>query len=388
MSDMGKTVKLLSLIMQLGLNGKERAIPFMLQGPPGVGKTYGLIAIAAEIARRLRKPFESEVWSGPQIQAEDAAGLPVPDLKSGTTRLLPMRIGSKVLKAGCGVVAIDEFGSITNTQEAAFLNFIHGGVLGEQKLPECISRGAMMNPEDIASNGRQLSPPAANRFAWFPEWDLPVGVWCDYMRGGPGFVSHIQVLPEDWHLKVPAAKALIASYISRNSSQLLDMPAAHRAGCAWPSPRSWENAAILFAAAQAVGDRKTGDLATCAIQACVGDGSASAFVGWLTEINLPDPEEMLADPENAHKLLPDRPDQVAVALESLAAAALEERKDLTDRWNTAWKIIGPVFVARNDDGISAAKMLAKQIPTGAIFPKEAHLVKAILKKAGIISADA
>ncbi|NIN67214.1 MAG: hypothetical protein GTO63_21445 [Anaerolineae bacterium] len=376
-------VTLLSSIMQIGLNGRRRAIPFMLQGKPGVGKTYGVYAIADAIAEARKIKFPAEVWSGPQIQAEDASGLPVPDLETGTTRLLPMRIGSSVLPAGAGVVAIDEFGSLTNTQEAAFLNFVHGGRLGERTLPEAISRGAMMNPEDIASNGRALSPPAANRFAWIPEWDLSPADWCDYMRGGPGFTSHIKVLPDDWDKHLVWARGLLASYIQRNTSQLLNMPPPHKANEAWPSPRSWENAATLLAAARALGDRETNDLSSAAVEACVGTGAAEAFVGYLVDACLPDPEELLADPKNAHKLFPERFDHQGITCESVVTHALLDRKDKVQRWNAAWEIIGPVFVKRNDVAIHAAKMLAGDMPDGATYPKEAIMIRDVLKQSGL-----
>lgn len=384
---MKNVVRLVSVIMQLGLYGTGIRIPFMLMGKSGVGKTMGLYAIAAAISVAIQRAFVAEVYSGPQLQTEDLSGLPVPDLDAGVTRLLPLRVGYQVEDAlesgGSGVIAIDEFGSLTNAQEAATLNLMQGGVLGERVLDTSISLGAMGNPSNIAAAGRELSGPAANRFAWF-EWDLPSGVWVDYMKGGKGFAAHIDILPKGWESRVAQCKARIASYIQRNPTALHNMPPPHKAGCAWNSPRSWENAAILSAAVEALGERKTSDIAALAIESCVGT-AADPYIAWLTDMNLPDPEELLADPDNAPKLFPDRNDQLQVTMEALASAASEsDRDDWTDRWNKAWQILGPVMLEHNDVGLPGAKLLSMKIPPGASFPKEARLLRPILEQAGVV----
>lgn len=383
-AEMGNTLRLVSMIVQMGLHEKPVRVPFMLSGDSGIGKTDVMLELADVLGEALKRPYAGEVWSGPQLQAEDASGLPVPDLEDGTTRLLPMRLGKRCIEAGAGLLCIDEFGSLSNSQEAAFLNLVQGGVLGELSLPYAIGLGAMMNPADIAANGRELSAPAANRFAWF-DFSMPMSMWLDYMRGGRGALAHIQVLPEDWHALIPQTKGLIASYISRNPSELHRRPAAHNAGCAWPSPRSWDNAAKLLATVMSIGARKTSDMAALAVQSCVGEGSAESFMQWLMDMSLPDPEELLADPENAHELFPDRPDQMQVAMEALATAAQDKtRDDRMERWEKAWVILGPVFLKANDQGISGAKILAKDVPTGATYPPEAREITPILKQSGLI----
>ena len=132
-----------------------------------------------------------------------------------------------------------------------------------------------------------------------------------------------------------------------------------------------------------MGDRPTNDLSAAAIQSCVGIGSAEAFVGYLVDANLPDPEVMLADPTKAHLLFPERFDHQGITCESVATAALEDHKDKVQRWNDAWVIIGPVFMARNDVAIHAAKMLAAGMPSGAAYPKEAKLIREVLRQSGL-----
>lgn len=390
-ANMPLVVKLLSLIMQLGLHGTGQRIPFILMGPSGIGKTEGLIGgISQNISHVIRRPFIPEVHSVPQIQVEDMSGMPVPVIEEGYTKLLPLRVGVKIereglAKGGAGVLAFDEFGSISNDKEAAMLNAL-GGVLGERIIPTEISLGAMGNPASIAANGRELSGPAANRFAWLP-FELHVPSFVDYMMGGEGFGNYVELLPQGWDSRVAQCKARIGQYIKRNPEAAHNMPPPHKAGCAWNSPRSWKNAAVLSAAVEACGYRKTSDLAALAIESCVGEDAAGAYIEWLINLNLPDPEVLLADPENAHKHFPDRPDQLRVAMEALGLAAIEPREDVVARWNTAWKVLGPVLVKYNDVAIDGARHLAThltKLPGRPEFPPEARMVKDILRQAGII----
>lgn len=398
--EMRTNVRFLSILMQLGLHGKNpKAQAFMLVGNPGTGKTEGLKAIAKEVENQLGKKYTAEVWSAPQIQAEDLAGLPFPDKETMTTRLLPLRVGKSILEDknnpdNWGLVAFDEAGSISPAQEAALLNFVHGGKLGELELPESIARGCMMNPEEVASNGRNLSPPAANRFSWL-EWEPDFNSWYDYMTKDKGFETNVEVLPKDWEsTHFHYAKSLIAQYLKRNQGSLFKMPEAHNASCPWASPRSWTNAARCLASVLAIKEKSTSDLAFLSTYSCVGE-EARSFVRWLTEMDLPDPEELLANPKEGKKLLDkvaakNRMDQLTVVLESLAAAAIQDSKSRSkkfqDRWTTACELIFPIFTEKNDVGLPAAHTLVQVLSDvdPKNFPKEAQKIQEIMKKSGII----
>ena len=379
-------VRLLSICLQMGLHGGNRVVP-MLVGDPGIAKTEGVKRICEKLSEALKIAFPHEIYSAPQIQAEDLAGLPVPLIEEGRTALFPLRIGDKVVKAGAGVVALDEFGSVTPAQEAATLNFFQGGVLGEHTLPNEVAIMGMMNPESSASNARGLGAASSNRMCFIP-WRLDASAWYDYMLGGAGLATDIEVLPKDWEEKFGhIARSLVVSYMRRNPSALLEVPSEHDVSKSWPSPRSWETAARLLAATMAVGERKESDLSHLAVAGCVGDGHAESFMQWVINMNLPDPEELLKDAEKALKKLPKRHDQRAVTLEAVAVAACQDHKDKVKRWETAWAIVGPCFIKENDVGMSAAKFLAKNIVPGAKRPPETKQVIEILRKAGLLPSS-
>lgn len=377
------SVRLVSVCMQMGLHGGDRVV-FNLIGEPGIAKTKGVEAICVAVAEALKRDFPAEIYSGPQLQAEDFAGLPVPDLTIGRTKLLPLRVGDKVEEAGAGVVCIDEFGSLSPAQEAATLNFTQGGVLGERTLPNTIAIGVMMNPEEIASNGRGLGAAMSNRLVHI-RWSLDNDAFFDYMLGGKGLAANVEVLPKDWEEKHGhVARSLVVSYLRRNPGAVLAVPPEHDTSKPWPSPRSWETASRLLAAVMSTGERKESDLAHLAIAGCVGEGQAESFMQWMINLNLPDPEELLKDAEKALKKLPKRHDQRAVTLEAVAVAACQEHDDKVKRWETAWAIVGPVFIKENDVGMAAAKHLAKNIVPGAKRPPETKQVIEILRKAGLL----
>lgn len=377
------SVRLVSVCMQMGMHGGDRVV-FNLIGEPGIAKTKGVEAICKAVGEALKRDFPAEIYSGPQLQAEDFAGLPVPDLEAGRTKLLPLRVGDKVEAAGAGVVCIDEFGSLSPAQEAATLNFTQGGVLGERTLPNPIAIGVMMNPEEIASNGRGLGAAMSNRLVHI-RWFLDNDAFFDYMLGGKGLAANVEVLPSDWEEKHGhVARSLVVSYLRRNPGAVLAVPPEHDTSKPWPSPRSWETASRLLAAVMSTGERKESDLAHLAIAGCVGEGQAESFMQWMINLNLPDPEELLKDAEKALKKLPKRHDQRAVTLEAVAVAACQDHDDKVKRWETAWAIVGPVFIKENDVGMAAAKHLAKNIVPGAKRPPETKQVIEILRKAGLL----
>jgi hypothetical protein len=205
------------------------------------------------------------------------------------------------------------------------------------------------------------------------------------MLGGKGLAVDVEILPQGWEEKFGhVARSLVVSYTRRNPGQILEEPKDHDVSKAWPSPRSWETAARLLAATMALGERKESDLSHLAVEGCVGAGAAESFMQWVINMNLPDPEELLKDAEKALKKLPKRHDQRAVTLEAVAVAACQDHKDKIKRWETAWAIVGPVFIQENDVGMSAAKHLAKNIVPGAKRPPETKQVIEILRKAGLL----
>jgi hypothetical protein len=145
-------------------------------------------------------------------------------------------------------------------------------------------------------------------------------------------------------------------------------------------------AAILMAAAAAVGYGARSEVTRVLVAGCVGDVAAGEFFAWLVNLDLRPAEEYLANPMTTP--LPRRQDQVMATLASVAAAALDRSqgpKILLSRYNAAWTVIGRINRVTPDVAIPASRILAENMPDEAAnnLPPEAEHMLPILQEANI-----
>lgn len=356
----------------------------MIVGPPGVGKTAITKALVSQLEERKYKgKFPLVFQSLAQIMPEDLAGAQVPNHENKTMEAYMMGSIKALLDAKQGVYFGDEYGSCSPMVRAAFLNVAQDRLFGDTHLPN-VAVICAMNPPDVATNGQDMTAPESNRFFWL-NWELSNKDWFDWLIGGKGAVSSFPIVPEDWQqTHLPKARALIMSFLKTNPNLIHQMPPPDKTTAPWPSQRSWTNAANMFAAVLACGYDIASDHVHDAVEGCVGDAAADTFFAWVKDMDLPDPEELLKDPKNAVKLLPERHDRVIACLESVAAAAVEDHgKDTAKRWMAAWEIIEHVIQTHQDRVMSAGRILAQRRPPGATFPKVANEIFLIRKEMGI-----
>ena len=189
----------------------------------------------------------------------------------------------------------------------------------------------------------------------------------------------VPVLPDGWQAEEILSRGLVAAFLHVRPALACAPPSdAASAGRGWPSPRTWEMAARLMAAAGAAG---TGDEARSAlIRGAVGDGAGVEFLAWLVEMDLPDPEQVLADPASFR--LPERGDRAYAALAAIAAAVAAD--PTPDRWTAGWQVLGLAADAAPDVAAVAARVLARCRPDGAALPAEIHLFAPVLRDAGLL----
>jgi hypothetical protein len=394
-------IKLLSLLLQAGLggpveglSGSGRAIPAYIVGLPGVAKTQVITQIAAKIAEYTGRSFPCEIIVGPQTLPEMIGGVPVPDYEEKVLNCYPMRVGKVLLKEERGVFVVDEYTSTSQALGGALMTSIQDGVIGDSKFSQAVARALIMNPPGCAVNARSLSAPEANRGVWI-EWRLGFEDFRSYMNGGLGLVGHCKLLPLDWEAKFGLKnRNLIVSFL-RTHQDLFDIqkqiPKAHDASRPWTSPRSLEMAARVLAICESVGSDQVSDLAYLGLKGCLGEGPADAFVGWFRDMDLPDPEWMLAHPDTAvNQKLMQRPDKLQTALESMCTVACQPHADVVSRWQTAWKIIGPILQNKSDCALYAAHILAANAhqtkKNGKVqpMPPEAAIALELFKKLGLV----
>ena len=344
-------------------------VPVLLWGPPGAGKSSAV----EDMCRSIDLTFEVVIAS--IREPSDFSGLPV--ITENGVEFAPPRWAKTLAEAGNGVLFLDEISTAPPAVQAALLRVVLERVVGDLDLPDELAIVAAANPPDQAADGWDLSAPLANRFCHL-DWHVDVmTVATGLVAGFPTPV--IPTLPEDWKNQIPIAAGLVGGFLSVRQSLVIQPPIERAlAGRAWPSPRTWEMLARLLAAAFAV---------ECSLETkrnlvigCVGDGAGLEFLNWVQELDLPDPEAALMDPDSV--VFPERGDRLFAALSAVAGAVASD--PTPDRWLAGWRVLEKAAGQSPDIGAIAAKVLAQIRPDGVSAPPEASIFLPVLEAAGLL----
>ena len=345
-------------------------VPVVLWGPPGSGKTSAVQALAAAAG------LPCEVVIAAIREPSDFAGLPV--VVDDGVVFAPPSWARRLVAAGRGILFLDELSTAPPAVQAALLRVVLERVVGDLALPDGVVVVAAANPPEVAADGWDLAAPLANRFCHL-EWGLDAPTFALGMAGGFPAPTVVD-LPVGWERQVVRAKALVGTFATLRPALLSVPPTdADAAGRAWPSPRSWELAARLYAAASAAGAGE--GVRSLLVRGTVGDGAGVEFLAWAAELDLPDPEAVLADP--ASFVLPERGDRAYAALSSIVGAVAAEATPA--RWAAGWQVLDIAGRTAPDVAATAARVLARCRPEGAPAPAEAARFVPLLRDAGLLS---
>ncbi len=344
-------------------------VPVLLWGAPGTGKTSTIRAMAAAMGW----PCETVIAS--IREPSDFAGLPV--VIREEVRFAPPAWARRLAESGRGLLFLDELSTAPPAVQAALLRVVLERVVGDLALPADVAVVAAANPPEQAADGWDLSAPLANRLCHL-RWDIdPLGV-ADGLAGGFGAPA-VPVLPDGWEGEQRVALALVAAFLHARPALACAPPAdATSAGRGWPSPRTWEMAARLWAASGAAG--VSGEARSALVVGAVGDGAGAEFLAWLLEMDLPDPEAVLADPSAFR--MPKRADRAYAAV--AAVAAVVEADPTAARWQAGWRVLGVAANSAPDVAAVAARVLARCRPDGVPLPAEVRLFAPVLRDAGLL----
>jgi len=352
-------------------------VPVLLWGAPGTGKTSAIRAMAAAMGL----PCETVIAS--IREPSDFAGLPI--VVGGEVRFAPPAWARRLAEAGHGLLFLDELSTAPPAVQAALLRVVLERAVGDLTLPDEVAVVAAANPPEQAADGWDLSAPLANRLCHL-DWQTDPRAVADGLAGGWA-APVVPVLPAGWQAEELLARGLVAAFLHVRPALACAPPSdAASAGRGWPSPRTWEMAARLMAAASAAGTGGAGvhsDAARSAlVRGAVGDGAGVEFLAWLVEMDLPDPEEVLADPASFQ--LPERGDRAYAALAAVAAAVAAD--PTPERWTAGWQVLGQAAEGAPDIAAVAARVLARCRPEGAALPAEIKLFAPVLRDAGLLQA--
>ncbi len=335
-------------------------LPVLLWGEPGIGKSAGLERLSQE----LGLPLETVIAS--VHEPSDFAGLPIVGDDPATTGvpMAPPDWAVRVTAAGRGLVFFDELSSAPPAVQAALLRVVLERRVGSLTLPEPVRIVAAANPPSSAADGWHLSPPLANRFVHLRWTHDPATV----ARGLAGTWPAARIPPS-------TRGGSRARWRGRGGGVGVPDRAA-RAGA--PSARRRGEPGRGVAVAAHVGDgaeAARGRLRGRDRRGGAGGGGGRRggrrrgveLVSYLEELDLPDPNRVLADP-GAFKL-PDRGDRQLAFLTAVVAAV---QGDLTQRrWEAGWTVLAkavdagvPDVAARAAMDLAAMRDLAWPVPPG------------------------
>ncbi len=357
------TVEALGLAVAAG-------VPVLLWGAPGTGKTSAVTAMAEAAGL----PCETVIAA--IREPSDFAGLPVID--GGVVHFAPPRWAQRLAAAGRGLLFLDEISTAPPAVQAALLRVVLERVVGDLPLPDGVVVVAAANPPEQAADGWDLSAPLANRFCHL-DWPVDAMGFAEGIAGG-WRAPRVPTLPAAWTSHLALARGLVSAFITVRPALTCAVPTdAARAGRGWPSPRTWEMAARLWTAADATG--ASPEARAALVSGAVGEAAGIEFLTWLIEMDLPDPEAVLADPDGFE--VPERGDRAYAVLSAVAAAVAAN--PTVERWNAGWKVLGRAGERAPDVAAVAARVLAQCRPAGAPAPPEVKIFAPLLRDAGLLT---
>jgi hypothetical protein len=344
-------------------------VPVLLWGSPGTGKTSAIRALADVMGW----PCETVIAS--IREPSDFAGLPV--VSGEYVHFAAPRWAQRLAAAGHGLLFLDEISTAPPAVQAALLRVVLERVVGDLDLPEGVVVVAAANPPEQTADGWDLSAPLANRFCHLP-WEVEAQAFAQGLSGGwPDPV--VPALSEGWEARLPHFKSLVSAFVTVRPGLACDVPHdAARAGRGWPTPRTWEMAARLWTAAEAAGASTEAE--TALVTGAVGEGPGVELLMWHEEMDLPDPEDLLADPDGAE--VPERGDRAFAVLSGVASAVAA--KPTPERWLAGWRVLAKTGENAPDVAAVPARVLARCRPPGAVAPPEVKLFLPVLKDAGLL----
>jgi hypothetical protein len=344
-------------------------VPVLLWGAPGTGKTSAIKSMAQE----LGVPCETVIAS--IREPSDFAGLPV--VTDGQVMFAPPRWARRLAEEGVGILFLDEISTAPPAVQAALLRVVLERVVGDLALPEGIVVIAAANPPELAADGWDLSPPLANRFCHL-DWPVETQAFAEGLSG-EWAVPVVPRLSEGWESQLALGRGLVSAFVSARPGLTVAMPQdGTSAGRGWPSPRSWEMTSLLWTAATVAGASE--QARAVLVMGSVGQGAGLELLNWASEMDLPDPEAVLGDPEAF--VMPDRGDRAHAALSAVAAAVAANPTE--QRWLAGWKVLARAADKGADVAALAARVLAQCRPEGVAAPAELKRFAPVLREAGLL----
>jgi hypothetical protein len=265
-------------------------------------------------------------------------------------------------------VLLDELSCAPPALQAPLLGLVLDRQIGSYQLGPRVRVMGAANPPEQAAAGWDLAPPLANRFIHLQWAALSADRWADGLasewreepRGATSIEAEEARVLAEWPRAWASATATIGGFLRRRPELLSKMPPAGdpAASGAWPSPRSWEAAARLYAAASihSLSDEARDTL----IAGAVGQAACIELLVWARDLDLPDPAALLDGAINwTHD--PRRLDRTVAVLSACAALLSQSgaAKAPSSRQERLWALVGSVLADAPDASVPAVRQLVR-----------------------------
>lgn len=353
-------------------------IPVLLWGNPGEGKT-------ATVESAVAQGWHVETIIITHSEPSDFAGLPVVS-RAGDVTLAPPAWASRLAEFdGPSIAFFDEFSTASPALQAAALRPLTHYQVGSIQLPNTVSFVAAANPSDVAAAGWELAAPTASRFVHL-EFAMPLEVFSEGLITGHWPTLPVHATPSDYADFLDQEHIFVAGFLQARASQLSAIPpnSAER-GRAFPTPRTWDYTSQLVALAKAIGAPK--EVQRLLVAGAIGEATAFEYLRWVASQDLPNPEELLADPLSAD-FTGMRSDRVYVTLQGVLAAV--SRDSTPARWSAAIDLCAAAAEAVGiDPAVPAVRSLMRPTlrPSGTPVPPSIKVFAPTLALAGLLPSN-
>lgn len=255
--------------------------PLFIKGTMGIGKSAVVEEIAKELAEELGMDFVNNGWEEgkfgfidtrlSQYEPTDLRGVPVPDLKNGTTNWLKPTTIPKGKSAG--IWFFDELNLANHSVQAAAYQIIRDRQIDDVKIPDdwlILSAG---NGSEDKANIFEMPAPLSNRFTHVELRKPNVDEWCEWatQKGiHRDVISFLQFKP---------------SYLHKFDNNVDED--------AFATPRTWEMTSIHLKTPAKLSEKEE----KVVVASCIGDGVATEFMAFRRMANKLNIDKILKNPK-------------------------------------------------------------------------------------------
>jgi hypothetical protein len=326
----------------------EAGIPSLLWGNPGGGKSSLMKKLGAHLQRH------TEIVISSVREPTDFAGLPV-IAEDGVQLHAPA--WARRLAGQKGLLFLDEIDQARPATQGALMRVVLDREVGELALGEDVAVVAAANGANGTAT-QDMGKALPNRFAHF-QWKVKASEWIEAKRAGFPLPA-ISLPGEGWRSGIGFYDGLVAGFLRAHPAAIDGTPTDDSGDVtAFPTARTWDWLTRALAAARSAGFKFNSEVAYLLAQAIIGPATAMQFLAFARELDLPDVEASLAQPDKVQ--IPERGDRAMIFLEGIVDAALDKHEKSRDRYIAAWTILSRAAddAGKPDVALPAASRLAR-----------------------------